>query len=56
MEIAEESILEQNRPPFPILASVKAVDPAMTDNFGLKVERRSTPSNYTSRRTPPFET
>ena len=56
MEIAEESILEQNRPPFPILASVKAVDLTMTDDFGLEVERRSTPRNYTSRRTPPFET
>ena len=55
MEIAEECILEQNCPPFPILASVKAVDPAMTDDFGLEVERRSTPRNYTSRRTPPFE-
>ncbi|EJK66522.1 hypothetical protein THAOC_12557 [Thalassiosira oceanica] len=54
MEIAEECILEQNRPPFPILTSVKAVDPAMTDDFGLEVERRSTPRNYTSRRTPPI--
>ncbi|EJK68971.1 hypothetical protein THAOC_09816 [Thalassiosira oceanica] len=36
MEIAEECILEQNRPPFPILASVKAVDPTMTDDFGLE--------------------
>ncbi|EJK60128.1 hypothetical protein THAOC_19576, partial [Thalassiosira oceanica] len=40
----------------PILASAKAVDPAMTDDFGLEVEHRSTPRNYTARRTPPFET
>ncbi|EJK69224.1 hypothetical protein THAOC_09535, partial [Thalassiosira oceanica] len=54
MEIAEGCIPDQNCPPFPILASVKAVDPAMTDDFGLEVERRSTPRNYTSRRTPPI--
>ena len=56
MEVAEECIPDQNRPPIPILASAKAVDPAITDDFGLEVERRSTPCNYTARRTPPFET
>lgn len=56
MEVAEECIPDQNRPPISILASVKAVDPAMTDDFGLEVERRSTPRKYTERRTPPFET
>ena len=56
MEIAEECIPDQNRPPIPILASAKAVDPAITDDFGLEVERRSTPPNYTARRTPPFKT
>ena len=56
MEVAEECIPDQNRPPISILASVKVVDPAMTDDFGLEVERRSTLHNYTGRRTPPFET
>ena len=56
MEVAEECIPEQNRPLVPILASAKAVDPAITDDFGLEVERRSTPRTFTARRTPPFET
>ena len=56
MEVAEECIPDQNRPPISILASVKAVDPAMTDGLGLEVERHSTPRKYTERRTPPFET
>ncbi|EJK46283.1 hypothetical protein THAOC_35056 [Thalassiosira oceanica] len=47
MEVAEECIPDQNRPPIPILASAKAVDPAMTDDFGLEVEHCSTPRNYT---------
>ncbi|EJK64074.1 hypothetical protein THAOC_15227, partial [Thalassiosira oceanica] len=55
MEVAEECNPEQNRPLVPILASAKAVDTGNTDDFGLEVERRSTPRNYTSRRTPPFE-
>ncbi|EJK55346.1 hypothetical protein THAOC_24929, partial [Thalassiosira oceanica] len=55
VEVAEECNPEQNRPLVPILASAKAVDTAKTDNFGLEVECRSTPRNYTSRRTPPFE-
>ena len=54
-EIAEVCILDQNCPPFTILASAEAVDPVITDVFGLKVERRSTPPNYTGRGTPPFE-
>ncbi|EJK67887.1 hypothetical protein THAOC_11011 [Thalassiosira oceanica] len=53
MEVAEECIPDQNRPPISILASVKAVDPAMTDDFGLEVKCRSTPRKYTARRTPP---
>ncbi|EJK61490.1 hypothetical protein THAOC_18014 [Thalassiosira oceanica] len=51
MEIAEECILKQNRPLIPILASVKAVN-----DFGLEVESRPTPRNYTANGTPPFET
>ena len=54
-EVAEMCIPDQNRPPFTILASAEAVDPEMTDVFGLKVERRSTPRNYTGKGTPPFE-
>ncbi|EJK68458.1 hypothetical protein THAOC_10364 [Thalassiosira oceanica] len=54
MEVAKGCIPEQNRPPIPILvASAKAVDPAITDDFGLEVERRSTPFNYTANGTPP---
>ncbi|EJK71766.1 hypothetical protein THAOC_06763, partial [Thalassiosira oceanica] len=56
MEVAEGCIPEQNRPPSPILASVKAVDPGMTDDFGLEVERRSTSCKYAANGTPPFET
>ena len=56
MEIVERCIPDQNRPLIPILASDKAVDPGIADDFGLEVERRSTPGNYTARRTPPFET
>ena len=43
MEVAEGCIPDQNRPPITILASAKAVDPAVTDDLGLEVERRSTP-------------
>jgi len=40
----------------PILPSVLAVDCDVAINvFGLKVERRSMPHNYTERETPPFE-
>ena len=56
MEVAEGCIPDQNRSLVPILASAKAVDPAIIDDFGLEVERRSTPRNYTARWTPPFET
>ena len=55
MEVAEECIPDQNCPLIPILASDKAVDPNIAEEFGLEVERRSTPRNYTARRTPPFE-
>ncbi|EJK47174.1 hypothetical protein THAOC_34128 [Thalassiosira oceanica] len=47
MEVAEECIPEQNCPLVPILASAEAVAPAITDDFGLEVERRSTLHNYT---------
>ena len=40
-EVAEVCIPDQNCPPFTILASVEAVDPEITDVFGLIVERRS---------------
>ncbi|EJK51543.1 hypothetical protein THAOC_29276 [Thalassiosira oceanica] len=53
MDVAEGCIPEQNRPLVPILASAEAVAPAITDDFGLEVERRSTPHNYTAIRTPP---
>ena len=56
MEEAEECIPNQNRLPISILASANAVGPAITEDFGLEVECRSTPRNYTARRTPPFET
>jgi len=55
-EIAEGCIPDQNRPLVPILPSVEAVDPEITELFGLEVDCRSTPRNYTGRRTPPFET
>ncbi|EJK58871.1 hypothetical protein THAOC_20970 [Thalassiosira oceanica] len=53
IEVAEECIPEQNCPPISITPSAEAVDPAITDDFGIEVERRSTPDNYTARRTPP---
>ncbi|EJK54268.1 hypothetical protein THAOC_26124 [Thalassiosira oceanica] len=53
MEVAEGCIPDQNCPLVPILASTEAVAPAITDDFGLEVERRSTLHNYTGRRTPP---
>ncbi|EJK63936.1 hypothetical protein THAOC_15378 [Thalassiosira oceanica] len=56
MEVAEGCNPEQNCPPIPIPPSTEAVDPEITDDFGLEVERRSTPHNYKARRTPPFET
>ncbi|EJK68040.1 hypothetical protein THAOC_10828 [Thalassiosira oceanica] len=37
-EVAEGCIPEQNCPPFTILASAEAVDPAITDVFGLEVK------------------
>ncbi|EJK63083.1 hypothetical protein THAOC_16281 [Thalassiosira oceanica] len=37
MEIAEECIPEQNRLPIPILASAMAVNPAITDVLGSKL-------------------
>ena len=46
MEVAEECIPDQNRPLIPILASDKAFDPDIAEEFGLEVERRSTPRNY----------
>ncbi|EJK76626.1 hypothetical protein THAOC_01601, partial [Thalassiosira oceanica] len=49
----QECITEQNRPPIPILASAKAVDPAITDDFGLEVEHRSTSRKYAGNGTPP---
>ncbi|EJK69391.1 hypothetical protein THAOC_09356, partial [Thalassiosira oceanica] len=55
MEVAEGCIPDQNRPLVPILASAEAVAPAITDDFGLEVERRSTLHNYTGRRTPPIQ-
>ena len=55
MEVAEGCIPDQNRPPIPIMASAKAVDPGIADDFGLEVERGSTPPNYTAIRTHPFE-
>ena len=56
MEVAEEYIPDRNCSLIPILASDNAVDPGIADDFGLEVERRSTPRNYTTRGTPPFET
>ena len=55
-EVSEVCILDQNCPPFTILASAEAVDLRITDDFGHEVERRSTPRNCTAKRTPPFET
>ena len=55
-EVAEGCILEQNCPLIPFLPSVGAADPAITVDFGLEVERRSTPDKYTANGTPPFET
>ncbi|EJK51721.1 hypothetical protein THAOC_29083 [Thalassiosira oceanica] len=56
MEVAEGCIPEQNCPPILISPYTEAVDRGNTDDFGLEVEHRSTPRNYTARRTPPFET
>ncbi|EJK61318.1 hypothetical protein THAOC_18222 [Thalassiosira oceanica] len=38
-EVSEVCIPDQNRPLIPILASAIAVDPAITDDFGLEVEQ-----------------
>ncbi|EJK68418.1 hypothetical protein THAOC_10399 [Thalassiosira oceanica] len=40
-EVAEGCIPDQNRPSFTIPAITEAVDPAITEVFGLKVERPS---------------
>ncbi|EJK71088.1 hypothetical protein THAOC_07505 [Thalassiosira oceanica] len=50
MEIAEGCISDQNCPPILILASAKAVDPAVCDDFGLEVERRAAQRRPTTRR------
>ena len=55
IEEAERSIPEQNCPANPVLASASAVDYAIIDVYGLKVERRSTPRDKKGRGTPPFE-
>ncbi|EJK55068.1 hypothetical protein THAOC_25239 [Thalassiosira oceanica] len=54
-EVAEGCIPDQNRPPILILASAIAVDPTITDDFGLEVERRSMPRKYTANGTPPSD-
>ena len=55
IEVAERSIPEQNCPAKPVLASASAVDYAIIDVFGLKVERRSTLHDKKGRGTPPFD-
>ena len=55
VEEAKRSIPEQNRPPNPVLASALAVDYAIIDIYGLKVERPLTPRDKKGRGTPPFE-
>ena len=55
IEVAERSIPKQNRPPNRFLASSLAVDYSIANVFGLEVERRSTPGNYTARGKPLFE-
>ncbi|EJK64014.1 hypothetical protein THAOC_15296 [Thalassiosira oceanica] len=55
-EVAKGCNPEQNCLPIQILASAKAVDPAIIDYFGLEVERHSTPGKYAGNGTPPFET
>jgi len=56
IEVAEECILEQNRPPNRFLASSLAVGRGITEVFGLKNEHRSTPGKYTLKGSSPFET
>ena len=55
-EVAEGCILRQNRPLNPFLPSSGSADPAITVDFGLEVERRSTPRKYAVNVTPPIET
>ena len=55
-EVAEMCIPDQNCPPITILASAEAVDLVIAEVFGLKVERRSTPCNYTGNGKPLFWT
>ena len=55
-EVAEGCILGQNCPLIPFLLSAGPADLAITVDFGLEVERRSTPHKYTANGTPPFET
>ena len=56
VEVAERSIPDQNRPPNRFMASALAVvNYPITDIFGFKVERHSTPRNYTRRGTPPYD-
>ena len=55
-EVSEGCIPEQNRPLIPFLLSVRAADPGITFDFGLEVERRSTPGKYAVNVTPPIET
>ncbi|EJK75929.1 hypothetical protein THAOC_02333 [Thalassiosira oceanica] len=52
-EVAQGCTPDQNRPPILILASAIAVDPTITDDFGLEVEHRSMPRKYTANGTPP---
>ena len=57
--VAERCILEQNNPLIPFLPSAGAANAGITVstvNFGLEVERRSTPRKYTVNVTPPIET
>jgi len=51
----ERSTPEQSLPNL-ILASALAVDTAITEVFGLKVERRSMPRDNKRRGTQPFKT
>ena len=55
-EVAEGCILEQNCPLIPFLPPAGVADPAITFDFGLEVERHSTPRNYTAKGTPPIKT
>ena len=54
--VAERCILEQNNPLIPFLPSAGAANAGITVDFGLEVERRSTPRKYTVNVTPPIET